>query len=241
MRFRLNQCMTGEMKQMRTDIIKLTAAALYGDITQEFEGMKLDEDFFEAVRFLDAMSAKIRCNEDGVVFAEPVTALPRPGSILTFGKFMKENALFFLGAAANLGFTVRFPDIRDEQLTRAEADALSDYVRNILQIAIAPNGFAASSTNIRETNGCIAHAPFEFASGLLLTLPLSAVDSCFGMGNNEGNELIETAYDRLLRYGLVTRRYKDIIYVKSVREEKLAPKRKKAGRTKKLPSETEKA
>ena len=48
------------MKQMRTDIIKLTAAALYGDKTQKIVGMKLDEDFFEAVRFLDAMSAKSR-------------------------------------------------------------------------------------------------------------------------------------------------------------------------------------
>lgn len=229
------------MKQMRTDIIKLTAAALYGDITQKIVGMKLDEDFFEAVRFLDAMSAKTRCNEDGVVFSEPVTAIPRPGSILTFGKFSKENALFFLGAVANLGLTVRFRDIKGEQLTRAEADELSDYVRNILQIAIAPNGFVASSANVRETNGCIAHAPFEFASGLLLTLPLNAVDSCFGMGNNEGNELIETAYEQLLRYGLVTKRYRDTVYVKSVMKEKVAPRRKKAGRPKKLPSETENA
>ena len=34
------------MKQMRTDIIKLTAAALYGDKTQKIVGMKLDEDFY---------------------------------------------------------------------------------------------------------------------------------------------------------------------------------------------------
>ena len=123
-------------------------------------------------------------------------------------------------------------------LQRVFADIAS---RNILQIAIAPNGFVASSANVRETNGCIAHAPFEFASGLLLTLPLSAVDSCFGMGNNEGNELIETAYEQLLRYGLVTKRYRDTVYVKSVMKEKVAPRRKKAGRPKKLPSETENA
>ncbi len=226
---------------MRKEIIMLTAAAFYGKKVQEFSSMQFDADFFETVRFLTSMSAKIKYTENGTVYVEPVTDLPKPGSEFTFVRFAKENALFFLGAAVNLGLTFKFTEIRNGCVTREEADALSEYVRGIMQISVAPNGFAASSANFCETNGCVAHAPFEFAAGLLLTLPLIAVNSYFGMGGQKGNELTEWVYDRLKRYDLVTNRFNDTVYIKSLRTEMLSPKQKKLGRPKKIPTETEKA
>ncbi len=226
---------------MNPNLIRLTAAALYGKKAQEFDKMKLDRDFFEAVRFFSALSAKITYFEDGKVIVTPVHALPKPGKMMTFRGYTRENALFFLGIAVNYGLTFNFIDMKGEPLTREQADALSAYVRNILQITTFRNSFSASSLNVYETNGCIAHAPIEFATGLLLTLPLSAVDSCFGLGEYEGNELLETTYERLVRYNLIDKRRQGVIYVTSARREMLLPKKRQMGRPRKIPTDSEKA
>ncbi len=226
---------------MNPNIIRLTAAALYGKKAQEFDKMKFDRDFFEAVRFLSVFSVKITHFEGGKVIVTPVHALPKPEKTLTFRGYSRESALFFLGIAVNFGLTFNFIDVKGEPLTREQADALSAYVRNILQITTFQNGFKASSLNVYETSGCIAHAPIEFAAGLLLTLPLSAVDSCFGLGDYEGNELLETTYERLVRYNLVDKRRQGVIYVKSARREMLLPKKRQMGRPRKIPTDSEKA
>lgn len=226
---------------MLTDMIRLTAAAFYGSIPQKAESITQDRDFTDTVRFLCALSSRIHRNDDGSFTVEPAASLPTPGSVTQFNGFSKSSALFFSAAAANIGCTFRFADIKNGVLTRVEADALSEYVRGILQIGVAPNGFAAASANLYETTGCIAHEPIEFAAGLLTTLPLCAGNPCFALGQYEGNEVLESAYERLVRYGLVTKRKRDIIYVKSVRQSVLYQKSKKAGRPKKTPTETENA
>lgn len=226
---------------MQTDVLKIVSAAFYGSVAQEFDNLTFDEDIKEALRFLVTMSAKIHYVGASSLTVEPVNALPAPGSTVTLRGYSKATALLLLGAAANLGCTFRFIDMKDCIPTRDEANKMTDFVHGVMQIGIAPNGFVAASANYGETNGCIACEPAEFAAGVLLALPLSGVNSCFAMREFEGNELLETAYERLLRYGLVTKRVRDVVYTKSVRREKITPKKKKAGRPKKHPAETEKA
>lgn len=226
---------------MLTDVIKLTAAALYGTKIQEFDSITRDSDLFDTVRFLSALSVKMKCMEDGTVYIEPMLVLPKPGSLISFDGISKKNALFFLGLATNLGLIFKFTNLKNGNITYEEAKQMSECVGGILQFGPAENGFIAASANYTETNGCMAKKPFEFTAGLLLTMPLCGKKAKFRMGENEGNELIETAYERLVRYSLVTKREKDTVYVKCVRHERLVRRRRKAGRPRKIPKETEKA
>lgn len=219
----------------------MTAAAYYAAVPQRFENMIQDTDYYETVRFLCLMSARIRSSKDGTVNVEPVFKPPTPGSVVQLKCFSKKNALFFLGTAANLGCTFVFTDIRGENLTREEANILSQYVKGYMQIGITDNGFIAASTNVWETSGCIAHEPVEFAAGLLTALPLNGIDSRFGLGQMEGSPYLETAYERLLRYDAAKERTDNIIYTKSVRQDFLTPKKRRAGRPRKVPAGAENA